>query len=305
MIIKLDMRIRLTPITWFVILTIIAIGLALGLTPDPEAVKQLHTSALDYRLAVAALLIPYVIIWYASFYAYSKLREYSRPLKSTKDGAAFNKITLGMGVLAFSLVVPTIISLILDSIAVHHPSFKSASIIIDNYLALYPPLLAFILFCSGARSLLLTIKGGFTRFDIRWHAPWFLLLCVVFSHLTIENQYHSHPYHLSLWLLIVTLIVPYLYAWMLGLLSAFELHWYARTVKGLLYQQAVRRFARGIATVIFGSIAIQFVNNTLAHRIDNSLGMVLLVDYLLIAVLAVGLVLMALGTKKLKLIEEL
>lgn len=299
------MHIRLTPITWFILLTVIAIGLALGLPPDPHAVHQLHTSAAAYRLAIAALLIPYILIWFASFYAFAKLQEYSRPLKGTKDGAAFHKITIGMGAVAFSLVVPTIISLILNNIAVHQPSFKVASIIINNYLGLYPGLLAFLLLFNGTRLLLRTVRGSTQRLDLRWHAPWFFLLCVVFSHLAIENQYRSHPYHLSLWLLIVTFIVPYLYGWMVGLLSAYELRWYAKTVKGLLYRQAVKQIAHGIAIVIFGSIAIQFVNITLAQRLDNSLGSVLLVDYGLLVIVAVGLILMALGTKKLKLIEEL
>jgi len=299
------MRIRLTPLTWFVILTLIAIGLALGLPPNPDAVHQLHTSTAAYRLAVAILLIPYVLIWYAAFYAFAKLREYSRPLKGAKDGDAFRKITVGMGILAFSLVVPTIISLVLNSIAVHHSSFKAAATIINNYLGLYPGLIAFLVLFAGGRMLLRTVKGGAQQLDPRWSAPWFFLLCVVFSHLAIDNYYHAHPYHLSLWLLIVTIIVPYLYGWMVGLLCAYELRLYAKTVKGLLYRQAVKQFANGIAVTIAGSIAIQFVNTALAQRLNKSLGSVLLADYGLLIIVAVGLLLMALGTKKLKRLEEL
>lgn len=299
------MRIRLTPLTWFVILTLIAVGLALGLSPDAHVLHQLHASATAYRTAVAALLVPYILIWYISFYAFAKLREYSRPLKNTKDGAAFHKITTGMGILAFSLIVPTIISLILNHIAAHSQSFRPAATIIDNYMSLFPGLAAFLWLCNGANMLLRTAHREVRSPDMRWHALWFLLLAVAFSHLAIDNKYHSHPYHLSLWLLIVTFIVPYLYSWMLGLLSAYELHWYARTVKGLLYQKAVRQFADGIAITIFGSIAIQFVDTTLAHRISHSLGAVLLVDYALLIIIAVGLLLMALGTKKLQRIEGL
>lgn len=290
--------------TWFVILTLIAIGLALGLPPNPHAVARLHTSAVAYRMALAALLIPYALIWYAGFYAFAKLQEYSRLIRGTKDGAAFRSIALGMGVLAFSLVVPTDISLILNNIAAHQPSFKAAAVITENYLGLFPGVVAFLLLYNGARILLRTTKGGTKRSDLRWHAPWFLLLSVVFSHLAIENYYRGDPYHLSLWLLMVTFIVPYLYGWMVGLLSAYELHWYARTVKGSLYRLAVRRFAHGIAIAVLGSIAIQFVSITLASRINKSLASVLLVDYLLLIIIVVGLVLMALGTKKLKRMEE-
>jgi hypothetical protein len=299
------MQKRPTPLTWFVILSLLTIALALGLPPDPHAVRELHTSAVAYRVAIAVLLIPYIVIWYTSFYTFSKLRDYTKPLKGTKDGDAFHKITLGMGLLSFSLVIPTTISLLLTSIAAHHESFKATSIIIDNYLGLYPGLIAFLVMFNGARQLLRTVKGGSEQIDLRWHAPWFLLLSVVFSHLAIENYYHSHPYHLNLNILIVTIIVPYLYGWMVGLLCAYQLRLYARTVKGLMYRQAVRRFANGIAVAIAGSVAIQFVNITLAQRLSKSLGAVLLADYLLLIVVAVGLILMALGTKKLKQIEEL
>ena len=293
-----------TPMCWFVILSVLAIGLALGLPPDPHAVAQLHTSPLAYRVAVATLLVPYVLIWYASFYAFSKLQEYSRSLKDAEDGVAFRKISTGMGAVAFSLVVPTIISLILNAIAAHHSGFKAASVIIDNYMSLFPGLLSFLLLYNGARMLLRTAPGGVEKLDVRWHAPWFLLLSVLFAYFTIENQYRWHPYHLTLWLLIVTFIVPYLYGWTVGILSAYNLHLYARTVRGALYQRPIKQFAGGIATVIVASTVIQFANVTLGQRVDKSLGTVLAIDYGLLIVLAAGLGLMALGTRKLNKIEQ-
>lgn len=293
-----------TPMVWFVILTVITVGLALGLPPDPHAVQQLHTSSTAYRVALAVVLIPYIIIWYASFYAFAKLQEYSRPLKDTKDGAAFRRITWGMGLLAFSLVVPTTISLVLGDIAAHSHGFTAAATIIDNYLGLFPGMIAFLLFYNGARMLLRTTRGGTQKFDLRWNAPWFLLLSVIFVHLTVENHHHSNPYHLPLWLLMVTFITPYLYGWMVGLLSANDLRLYGETVRGTLYKQAIKRFAYGIGIAIIGSIAIQFVDISLAQRMSNSLGAVLLLDYGLLIIVAVGLILMALGTKRLKKIEE-
>jgi len=300
------MRIRLTPINWFVVLTVIAVALALGLPPDPHAITQLHTSLTAYRLAVAVLLIPYVIIWYASFYAFAKLQEYSRPLKHTKDGAAFHILTIGMGTLAFGLVVPTIISLSLNGFAAHHQSFHPTAVVIANYLTLIPGVMAFLILYNGARILIGTTDGKAHHPDLRWHGPWFLLLAVTFARLAIQNQYQSNPYHLSnIWILVVTYIVPYLYGWMVGLLSAYTLNVYAKTVKGLLYKRGVKQFANGIAITVWGSIAIQFVNAAVAQRINHSLGLVLLSDYVLLTIVLVGLVLMALGTRKLKSIEEI
>lgn len=296
-------RLRLTPMTWFVILAALAIGLALGLPPDPQALHTLHTSAASYRIALAAILIPYIIIWYTAFYAYAKLREYAQPLKQERDGAGFHKIAAGMGALAFSLVIPTIISLVLNNIAQHHASFRAASVVITNYLSVFPALISLLIIYNGSRMLISLFRGRTRQLDFRWHAPWFMLLCVIFSHLALQNQHRYHVYHLNSWVLIVTYIVPYLYVWMVGLLSTYNFYTFAGTVKGLLYKQAVRRFANGIAVVIIGSIGIQFFDVTFAKRI-SSLGSVLLIDYVLLVIVAVGLILMALGAKKLKRIEE-
>jgi hypothetical protein len=295
---------KLTPLKWFVILTVIAVALALALPPDPRDVQQLHTTTVVYRLAVAALLIPYVIIWYASFYAFAKLREYSAPLAGTIDGEGFKKISAGMGVLSFALVVPTIVSLILNSIALHHPAFEAASVVINNYMTLYPGLVAFVLIFSGARILTRSLEHGVHQIDVRWHIFWFLLLAVLFSHLTIDNHYKTQPYHMDLLVLIITYIVPYLYAWAVGLLSSYELRLYSKTVNGTLYRSAIKLFALGIMVTVAGSIAIQFVNVTLLQRAEGSLGSLLLLDYALVSFVAVGLALIALGTKKLKRLEE-
>ena len=299
------MKIRLTPLTWFVILSLIAICLALGLSPDPHAIHQLHTSNAAYRFAITALLIPYVLIWYASFYAYAKLQEYSKPLRHTEDGGGFRKVTVGMGALAFSLVVPVIVTLIINNIAVHNPSFKTTATIINNYLALFPGLLAFLLLYNGARQLVGNVRTQRQRLDLRWHAPWFLLLSITFAHLALENHYQRFAYHLGVWWLIVTFIIPYIYGWMVGLLCAYDLRVYASTVNGSLYQQAVKQFANGIAIAILGSIGIQFVTITIAQRYSNSIGSILLIDYGLLIVIGTGLCLMALATKKLIRIEEI
>lgn len=295
------MPVKLTPMNWFVILLAIAVILALVLPPDPVAVRSLHTTAFAYRLAVATLLIPYAVIWYAAFYAFAKLQEYTRTLNGSKDGRAFRQITIGMGAIAFSLVVPTILSLVLNNMAAHNAGFRTAAHITEGYLDLYPGLIAFLLLKNGTRRLVRTTRGWGRGVDLRWHAPWFLLLGVVFTYIAVE---HRAAYHLGTMLLIVTIIVPYLYGWVLGLLAALDLKLYAEQVRGALYKRAVRWLSSGIAVTITGSIAIQFVNVTLMHSGKRTLGLVLLLDYMLLIIIVAGLGMIALGTKRLKRFEE-
>jgi membrane protease YdiL (CAAX protease family) len=293
------------PLRWFMVLAILGIALALGLPPDPHSLAQLHISSTAYRMAVAFLLIPYIIIWYTAFYAFAKLQEYTRYVKKSAEGHAFRKLTVGMGVLAFGLVIPTLVSLIFNAIAQAHPGFKATGTVMGNYLTLLMPLIAFTFFNTAARQLVSSTKVQPQLRTIRLFVILFLILGTVYTRLTLHNHdIHPDSYYLNTFFLLVTIVIPYLYAWFLALFSAFDFRTYARRVQGLLYRRALRQFAAGITIVICGSIAIQFVSSTIAGRISRSLGSLLLVEYILVVIVAVGLVLMALGTKKLKKIEE-
>jgi hypothetical protein len=290
---------------WFVVLAVLGVVLALGLPPDPHSLSQLHVSSTAYRLAVAFLLIPYIVIWYTAFYAFAKLQEYTRYVKKSAEGSAFRKLTIGMGVLAFGLVVPTLVSLLFGAIAQAHPGFKATGTVAANYLTLLLPLIAFTFFNTAARRLVSSTRTQPRLLTIRLFVLLFLILSTVYTRLTLHNHdLHPDSYYLNTFFLLVTIIIPYLYAWFLALFSAFEFRTYARQVKGLLYRRALRQFAAGITITICGSIAIQFVSSTIAGRVSQSLGSLLLVEYILLVIVAAGLVLMAFGTKKLKKIEE-
>jgi hypothetical protein len=290
---------------WFIILAVITAGLALGLPPDPQTLHQLHISSLMYRVAILVLLVPYGIIWYAAFYAFAKLKEYSQAIKGSKDGTAFYNIMIGMGTLAFGLILPTTISLVMNNIVSHHSGFKPASVIIDNYLGLLVALIAFIYISNGTNLLTKLSKNRPSLTSVRVFALLFIALAAVFTYLVINYHVrHGQVYYLNTPLLITTFIIPALFAWFIAILSAYEFRLYAKFVKGLLYRAALRQFSQGIVIVISGSVAIQFVDNTFAAKVSHSLGALLAAEYALLAIYVVGLILMALGAKKLKKIEE-
>lgn len=289
---------------WFVILAVITCGLALGLPPDPQTLHQLHISSLAYRIAILVLLVPYGIIWFAAFYAFAKLKEYSRTIHGFDDGKAFRSITIGMGVLAFDLVLTATISLILGNIASHHHGFKPANVIINNYLGLAGGIAAFLYINNGTHLLTKLSKNRPGLTGIRMFALLFITLASIFTYLVVNYHAGHDDYHLNTPLLITTFIVPNLFIWFIALLSAYEVGMYARFVKGLLYRAALRQFSWGIVIAIAGSVAGQFVSNTFVAKVSHSLGALLLVEYALLAFIVVGLVLMALGAKKLHKIEQ-
>lgn len=296
---------RISPLQWFVILSVITIAVALGVPPDAHTLAELHTSSLAFRLAVAALLIPYTVIWFFGFYAYSQLRRYMTHIAPTKEGPAFQKIAIGIGVLAFGLVIPTLIGQILAGFSAHDHHIKAASVITTNYLNLIMPLVAFSYIGSGIHQLALLDKVRPSLLGIRCLTGGFIVLGVVYSYLVMHNRYQAgNPYHLGPWPLILTFVAPYLYAWFVGLFGAYELRLYSHKTSGKLYRQALDQFSYGLVVAIAGSVAIQFVSGAINTNRHLSLPTVLLADYLLVIVVAVGLALLAHGAKSLRRIEE-
>lgn len=284
---------------------VITCGLSLGLPPDPHTLHQLHISSVAYRAAVLALLIPYGAIWYAAFYAFTKLRQYSHAIKGFEDGKAFRSITIGMGVLSFGLVTPATLTQITQYIVSRHPGFKPASVVITDYSNLLLTLIAFVYINNGTHVLARLTKNRPGLMGLRTFALLFIILVSAFTYLVMNYHVGHNVYYLNTPLLLLTFIIPGLFVWFVALLSAYEFGLYAKFAEGLLYRQALRRFAYGIAIMIAGSVATQFVENTfVAVKVGQSLGILLLVEYVLLAVYVLGLILMALGAKKLKKIEE-
>jgi hypothetical protein len=98
--------------------------------------------------------------------------------------------------------------------------------------------------------------------------------------------------------------VPYLYAWFVGLLAAYEIALYNRGVKGVLYRQSLYLLVLGLVMVIFSLVSIQYLNG-LSPRIGH-----LVINYKLPLTTTLkiiggaGFILIATGAVKLKRIEE-
>jgi hypothetical protein len=298
-------RFRMTPMRWFVLLALIDYALSIILAPDPQALRTLNISRGTYREVVIFLLIPETIIWFATFYALTKVSEYTKHLKTAKEGRAFRFITYAIAVLAFGFIIPSIISTILGQITASHEGFRNAATIINQHIAMVVPVIAFTLLNTGAYLLLGFVNTRSRLRDTRIFSIFFITLSVLFAHTALHTRNLGHnPYHLGVYALMFTLIVPYLFAWFEGLASAYNLNLYSKSVKGLLYKKALQQLALGISVTILGFIAIQFITSTLGARTSESLGFILVIIYALLAILLLGLGFIAFGAKKLKKIEE-
>lgn len=291
---------------WYAVLAITYLFLSLVLPINTHNLRQLHLSLHEYRILIFVILLPYCLIWFAAFYASVVMKEYTSLLENEREAPAFAQISKGVQAMAWGLAVPAIISVILKSIGAKHQAFDETATIISNYLTLLVPLVAFMFISNGSRILTEITRVRPSHNGMRIFALVFITFGVYYAVLTLTaRKFHGNPYHLSLGLTMFTMIVPYLFAWFMGLMGCYEIMLFSAKIKGLLYKRALNRLAGGIAAVVGSSIFIQFINVVYAYKNNSSLGSLIILIYLLLAVEAIGYILIASGAKNLKRIEEI
>ncbi|HSX05244.1 MAG TPA: hypothetical protein VLF69_02150 [Candidatus Saccharimonadales bacterium] len=273
--------------------------------PDAVALKHYHLSPTGLRALDFTLMVPIAIIWFTLFYAYAKLYRYSKLIKSNKDGKAVVKLSQGLLAFAIGLPLSSILSTTLQLIARHYTNLVAITTIISNYLGVLYPLIAFIFISIGARGLSEISKSrpSLRVFNILVVA--IIAIGVIFCDL-IAHAHHSlhHTYHLSYGLVMLTLGIPYMYMWFLGLFAATEIYIYSRKVAGIVYRQSWNLLAIGLGSFILISIVLEYLSTLSTWLNGLSLPGVLLLLYVLLLLLASAFIVIALGTKELMKIEE-
>lgn len=291
-------------------MAVLYIVLIFVLPTNHATMLHYNLSSVEYRVATAALAIPTIVVWFAAFWGYAKLREYSKSIAKSKEGSHFNRLGTGCAWLAWSLPITTISSFILNGIADKWHNLHPTAIILSNYLALIVPLIAFIVISSAARGMVGKFRLNLSLKSARITMALFLVGGIVYCFLifrrldptTLANT--NNAYFLPVWLLIISIVIPYLYAWFIGLLAAYEITLFSIKVRGLLYRKALLYMVTGLVAVILSSIALQYISSVVPRTGD------LIFDYKLLLTLAVrvaggiGFFILAIGSSRLKKIEE-
>lgn len=299
------MKIKSKLFYWYVTLLVLFIALTLIPSPDTATLIKYHLTPLGVRLLDLTVIFPEAIIWFAAFYGYQKIQHYSQLIRTGKEGKQIAKLSRGLLLLAIGLPVIAIMSSILTIIASHHPSFTATSVIIQNYANIVFPLLAFIWISNGARGLseLTRTRPPFIVMHII--AVVALTLGIAFCCLIVSQHRELRlTYHMSPQLVMLTLGIPYIYIWSIGLQACAELLEYSRKVHGVLYRKAWIQFISGLAAIIFISILLQYLTTLYTWLNSLTLGAVLLLLYSLLLLLGGAYIVVALGAKRLTKLEE-
>jgi len=290
---------------WYGIFALAYLLLTFLPSPNAHTLAKYHLSVIGLRLLDVTLVLPVLVMWFAIFYGYRQMSRYSQAIRDTRDGKPLMNLTRGLMVLALGVPLTSLLSNALKLLARSHHSLDALSTILSQYLGVLYPLLAFIFIGTGSRGLSLISKKRPSYAQANLVALLVIILGVVFCALIA----HSHrdvriAYHMSYSLVMLTLAIPYMYVWFLGLLAVVELHIYSKQVAGIVYRRSWRMLALGLGAVIVFDILLQYLGTMSTWLGDLSLSGLLLVLYVLLLGLAASFIVVALGTKKLMKIEE-
>ena len=288
----------------YLIFLIIYIGFVLLPAPQPATLMQYHVSVLGFRIIDITIIMLLACIWFVGFYGYAKLQAYSRLIHTEKDGKQVARLAQGIFLLVLWLPVSSDTSTVLNYFAVRHLGLLSAATIIENYINLLFPLAGFIFISMGARGLSELVRQRPSYKATNLLVVLLVYIGVVYYHLSASTYHRDDVYHMSIWLISMTLVAPYIFMWFIGLLAMYEIYSYRLKVKGSVYRKGWATLALGLGWLIVTSIGFQYLTTLAAHLKKLDIYWLLFIVYSLLLVLTVGFVLIALGARKLKKIEE-
>jgi hypothetical protein len=272
--------------------------------PDPKILEQYSLSVFQIRLLLLTIIFPLACIWTIGFVGFTRVANYSAVICKSKEAPAFRNLTYGLAVLAFGSPILSIANSLLDNLGTRNPSLHGFSTIVINYLQLVFALVAYYLLYMGARELKKLAGKEFPRRKYLIIAGGVLLLAIVYCFFALTDPEHNDSiYFLPDWLVVASIVLPYVYSWYLGLRTAVYIHFYQAKQGGILYRQAFSYMAIGIGIVVTSSIFTQLIT-AIGFATELNLRPLLVIVYALLAFIATGYVLIAVGANKLRRIEE-
>lgn len=279
----------------------------------PGNTNDIHAymlTPISYHVLRFVLALPLIFVWLTAFYSYGKLKQLAEIVAKTPEGKGFEHLAEGARWLALSLAIPTFVALILNGTANRFPSWHPFAIIVTNYTSLGFALVAFTVISSATRDLVAVAKHRFNATSTGGLQAFFVSGGVLYCYLTFRHlDLHSlssanNPYFLPLWWLVISLIIPSLYTWFIGLLAAYDMVFLANKSTGLLYRRALKMLALGLVVVIASLISLQYLQSVVPRNGHLALDVKLVVIYAIYTCSMLGFGLMAWGAERLKRIEE-
>ena len=299
-------------ITLFFVLSAVAYTLLTFLTPLTKVtLSKYHLGEFQAHLLQFAIILPYVIIWFIGLLGYIRLQDYTQSLGDSKDGRAFRVISRGILWFVLWLPLSVLVSTTVSAVDSGHHALTADMTRLQNYLNLLILTPAFVYTFFGAKQLVRTIRGQVPAVSQRT-TLFFIAFAALYTFVTLQDSARHialdaatpASYSLPDWLIILTIVIPRLILWYLGVQAVQFIRQYRRKAPGVIYRQALRRLAAGLGVTLLMIVALRLLQSMARQLGSLSLGLLILVLYLLLIGLAIGYVLIAQGARQLQHIEE-
>ncbi|MDB5186395.1 MAG: hypothetical protein JWL85_918 [Candidatus Saccharibacteria bacterium] len=283
------------------------------LTPTEQSVLSRYgVTNGQAALIKMTVVIPSVLIWLGAFYGLVRIKDYAFHIRDTKDGKAFSLIARGLTWLVYGLPVTAVVNSTANYLRIQDPGMKPMLTIINNYVSIAVVLIGFYIIYKGTRQLVDMLQYKIYSERHALLLAGFALFSTAFTYVTLTNPYREAAspitnraaYYLSDPLLILTIIIPYVALWYFGFSAAYHIFEYQKRVQGVLYKQAIKWLALGLGAVVISSMAVRYFVSLTTLVNSLNLRLLLVVVYVLLFVISAGYILIAMGAKKLKLLEE-
>ena len=135
----------------------------------------------------------------------------------------------------------------------------------------------------------------------------FLIPLVAFAALyfwltfTIPNV--NAVFQLSDSLIVLTILLPALLAWVFGIMAAVNLEFYAKEVPGIIYKRSAALLVRGVLFLTIGAMFFLIESSLSPHLSSVGAGELLATVHLFRAIIGFGFIFVAQGAKKLAKLE--
>jgi hypothetical protein len=296
--------------TYYVSLAIWSAIYITGILAAPLAPNRFNLTPAKTHFYQITFALPIIFIWLAAVYGAERFKSYTQSIKKDDDGKALDRMANGLTVLV-AAVMSNGLSGIVRPWALKN-DWLSVFTIAYNYLQVLLPLIAFYLMYTGSRQLHSLTKKK--KKSLKSWLPVIFVTAIIgvfYLAIMLKYEYRSNTpdptkyssFYLPNWLIISTLILPYLISWALGIKSALNILLFRRDVKGVIYKEALNRFSLGVFLIIAFAVILQFLVALSTYLAKAKLGDILLIVYGIILLYSVGFIFLASGSRKLSKIE--
>lgn len=280
------------------------------LTPLSPRANTYGLTIEQIRELQLTLIIPVILVWFTALWGSLRFKRYALSIYEGADGKALNGIANGLLVLVAQLALG---SLLQASIHFLQHWFTVETITIaTNYLAVALSLISFSLIYRGAWRLAKLVEFKSFRRNQLLGLLILIVLGILYAWLLAHNPDRLRSldpgkivsYYLPDWLLLLTIVIPYIITWGLGLMASAAIRSYQKNAVGILYRKPLARLSAGLFIIILSLTLLQLITALGPSLVDLGLQAILGLLYGLILVYAAGHILVALGARRLAKIEE-